>query len=501
MKLNSRVDLVLVNPAGRKRIYQSLSKDLTAIETPVWCGLMATFVRKHGFSVELVDAGADELEPEETAKRVQEINPLLAAVVVYGHQPSASTQVMPGASLVCDAIKQLMPDSKLLLLGGHVAALPELTLDQEKADFVAGGEGLYTLTDLLSALKESNGDLAKVRGLYYKKDGKTQKNLPAPLMQNLDTQMPSVAWDLISIPKYRAHNWHCFGDLQRQPYAAIYTTLGCPYHCSFCCIQAPFKDGEKESGFKENTNSYRYWSLDTLTPQLEMLAENGVRNIKFADEMFVLNPKHVMNICDRIIERGLKFNIWAYARVDTVQDKMLDKLKRAGFNWLAFGIEAANAKVRNDVQKGFDQEDIYETIRKVRGAGINVIGNYIFGLPEDNLETMQATLEMSMDLNCEFANYYCTMAYPGSPLYLQALSNGWQLPEKWSGYSQHSVDMLPLPTKHLAAGEVIRFRDHAFQTYFSNPRYLEMIDKKFGAETTQHIRDMASKKLERQFAK
>src|SRR5207248_4600990 len=142
-------------------------------------------------------------------------------------------------------------------------------------------------------------------------------------------------------------------------------------------------------------------------------------------------------------------------RVDTVKEGLLDKLKRAGFNWLAFGIEAASEKVRDDVQKGFDQDDIFTTLKQVRNAGINVIGNYIFGLPEDTHETMQETLDMSLSLNCEFSNYYCTMAYPGSPLYSTAMSNGWKLPSSWSGYSQHSVDMLPLPTIYSSAAAVI----------------------------------------------
>ena len=72
--------------------------------------------------------------------------------------------------------------------------------------------------------------------------------------------MPGSAWDLLPMDRYRAHNWHCLGDLERQPYAAIYTTLGCPYHCSFCCIQAPFKAGEQVAGIKDTVNSYRYWS-------------------------------------------------------------------------------------------------------------------------------------------------------------------------------------------------------------------------------------------------
>ena len=109
--------------------------------------------------------------------------------------------------------------------------------------------------------------------------------------------MPGPAWDLLPMSRYRAHNWHCLGGLDRQPYAALYTTLGCPYHCSFCCIQIPFKSGEEAGGVRGTTNSYRYWSPDTVIQQLDVLVNNyGVRNVKIADEMFVLNRRHVLGV-------------------------------------------------------------------------------------------------------------------------------------------------------------------------------------------------------------
>ncbi|MFB2936485.1 radical SAM protein [Aerosakkonemataceae cyanobacterium BLCC-F154] len=501
MANKKELDLVLINPGNRTQIYQSLGSTVSAIEPPVWAGLMATFVRNKGFSVAIIDATADELTPSQTAERVAELNPVLTAVVVYGQQPSASTQVMAGASAVCTAIKQDYPEQKVILVGGHVASLPERSLREEDADFIAGGEGLYTMLELIQALKSDQPDFSKVRGLWYL-DGKEAKTNPAaPLLMNVAEEMPGIAWDLLPMHKYRAHNWHCFGDLQRQPYASIYTSLGCPFHCSFCCIQAPFKSGESELGYKSFTNSYRLWSPQAVIKEIDTLVNKyGVRNIKIADEMFVLNPKHVLGICDLIIERGYKLNIWAYARVDTVREDMLDKLKRAGVNWLAFGIEAASDRVRNDVQKGIDQNDVYKTLDKVRAAGINIIGNYIFGLPEDDLETMQATLDLALELNCEFANFYSAMAYPGSQLYDMAIKEGWSLPKTWSGYSQHSVDTLPLPTKYLSASEVLRFRDRAFQIYFNSPKYLEMITQKFGVETAEHIRQTTSHKLERAYA-
>lgn len=500
MSLNNQLDLVLVHPGTRMQVYQSLGSNLAAIEPPVWASLLATFVRKRGFSVELLDAEADNLTPEQTAKRIEEMEPLLAVVVVYGHQPSASTQNMTVSGLICRAIKELNPDRKLALVGGHVAALPERTLREEAADFVCTGEGPYTVLDLLQAAKSVSPDYSKVRGIFYWRDGIATATPAAPLVKDLDYEMPELAWDLLPMEKYRAHNWHCFGDLIREPYASLYTTFGCPFHCSFCCIQAPFKTGEKAAGWKESVNSYRFWSPQAVIAQIDKLVHDyGVRNIKIADEMFVLNSRHVVGICDAIIERGYDLNIWAYARVDTVKDGMLDKLRRAGFNWLAFGIEAATDRVRDDVDKGFDQEEMFRTLEKVRATDVNVIANYIFGLPEDDLESMQSTLDLALELNCEFANFYSAMAYPGSQLYNLAIKEGWPLPDKWSGYSQHAVDTLPLPTKYLSGAEVLRFRDKAFHSYYSSRIYLEMIKRKFGAQTENALKEMASHNLQRNY--
>src|SRR5262249_13195874 len=163
---------------------------------------------------------------------------------------------------------------------------------------------------------------------------------------------------------------------------------------------------------------------------------------------------------------------------DTIKDGMLDKLKAAGFSWLAFGIEAGADRVRANVDKAFAQEEVYRVIDRVRAAGINVIGNYIFGLPEDDHATMKATLDLAIDLNAASCNFDPPMAYPASPLYARAVRQGVPLPARWSGYSQPSRDCLPLPTRYLPAREVLAFRDEAFQRYYSHPGYLGMIDRR-----------------------
>jgi len=506
--MSARLDLVLVNPSSRQRVYQGLGQELAAIEPPVWAGLMATYVRLKGKSVVIIDAEAEGLSHEQAAIFAMDLKPRLVAIPVYGHQPSASTQIMPAAGALAAALKLERPDVPVMMLGGHVAVLPQRTMEEETIDFACGGEGLFTLVGLLDALASSRPDFSEVPDLWYRQERQIiASTRRAPLVMDVDREMPSVAWDLLPIQKYRAHNWHCLGrhgadgTLDRQPYVALYTTLGCPFKCSFCCIQAPFKSGEAQLGIKANHNSYRYWSPQRIVDELEMLQrEHGVRNVKIADEMFVLNKKHVEAICDGIIERRLDLNIWAYARVDTVKDGMLEKLKKAGFNWLAYGIEAANAEVRGTVQKGFDQADIFTTMKKNAEAGIFVIGNYIFGLPDDTLATMQQTLDLALELKNEFANFYSAMAYPGSQLYQQAIANGWRLPDAWSGYSQHSVDSLPLPTRTLTGAQVLRFRDEAFDRYYTDEAYLAKTADTFGPATVAHLRQMTAHTLKRRHA-
>src|ERR1017187_1970946 len=275
--------------------------------------------------------------------------------------------------------------------GGHPSALPELTLRESPTDFVCQGEGPVTLDTLLKLDNMSDESLlAKVPGLWRRQNGHNLFTGEAPVIpqDQLPTTLPGMAWDLLPMKAYRAHNWHCFTHIdERQPYASIHTSLGCPFKCTFCCINAPF-----------GTPSIRYWSPQFVITQLDILANKyNVKNIKIADEMFVLNQKHVLELCDLIIERGYNFNFWAYARVDTIQEKTLEKLKKAGVNWVCLGIESASKHVRDGVLKGrFQEDDIYKVVRRIQDAGIYLIGNFIFGLPDDDYESMQFTLDMSL---------------------------------------------------------------------------------------------------------
>jgi radical SAM superfamily enzyme YgiQ (UPF0313 family) len=419
---------------------------------------------------------------------------VLVVLVVYGFQPSASTQNMDCANETARSIRRRAPGAKILFTGTHPAALPGRTLaDEEAIDFVCDGEGPRTIAQVAVGVQAGRTDYKSIPGLWYRHGGVIMRSGAAALMDEstLNEEMPGAAWDLLPMDKYRAHNWHAFENIaERSPYASIHTSLGCPYRCTFCCINAPF-----------GKSSYRMWAPALVGAELELLVrEHGVRNVKFVDEMFVLNKAHVLGVCDEIDRRGLgkHLNIWAYARVDTVKDEFLDRMRKSGFRWLALGIESASKHVRDGVEKGrFGSEEILKTVRKVQATGINVIGNYIFGLPDDTAESMRATLDLALEANCEFANFYSAMAYPGSTLYKLALQKGWRLPDSWIGYSQHSYETTPLPTETLTSAEVLAFRDEAFKEYFYSTSYLDMVRRKFGDAAVENIGKMLAHPLRR----
>jgi anaerobic magnesium-protoporphyrin IX monomethyl ester cyclase len=487
---STKLDLIVVNPGTGSLTYQDLASNLTAVEPPLWARLIASYVRNKGFNVKIIDAEAERFDAIGVADRVGDDNPHLVAMVVYGHQPSASTQMMVGAGIECKAIKRMNPNQKVIIIGGHVAALPERTLNEESVDFACNSEGPVTLEQLLNEIKSGRNDYSKVEGLVWRDGDKVRQNLAPKLITDLDKDLPGDVWEMLPMKRYRAHNWQCFGDLEsRKPYASIYTTLGCPYRCSFCCINAPF-----------GKPNYRMRSAKAVVDEMEHLYTTyGVRTFKIVDEMFVLNDRHVSGICNLLIERGLgpKFNIWAYARVDTVKPEMLAMLRGAGIRWLALGIESGSKHVRDGALKSLKHNDIVGIVREIQKADINVIGNYIFGLPDDDEQSMRETLELAKELNCEFSNFYSAMAYPGSPLYRMAVEKGWELPDSWGGYSQHSVDCKPLRTEKVSAGAVLKFRDDAFHEYFANPRYLDMVTQRFGWDTRKHIEDMSKHRLRR----
>ena len=332
------LDVLLVHPNASKKIYQELSDGLSGIEQPIWAAMIANYLRQKNINVEILDCEAQGLTMQESYDRIIEAKPKLIATVVYGQQPSASTQNMTGSLQLMRLLSQCgIPRA---YIGPHPTALPKKTLLDDPGSFVCLGEGVKTLEDLLQVTDITDyNQLRKVQGLcFFNSEANNMEiSQPAPLLENLDEDLPFPAWDMLSMEKYRTANWHSWtNNNDQQPFASIYTSLGCPFKCTFCMINTPFNRGDTKN------NKFRHWSPDNIIKQFDFFAEQGIKNIKIADEMFVLKPPHFMKLCELIRERKYDFNIWAYARIDTVREKYLENLKEAGVNWLGLGIESGS---------------------------------------------------------------------------------------------------------------------------------------------------------------
>ena len=499
------LDILFIHPNASKKIYQGLSNDHSAIEPPIWAGMLANHCRNKNFNVQILDCEVEKLDYLTSVQEIIKIKPRIACFVVYGQQPSASSQNMEGAIATSEELKLSDPEIKILFVGGHVSALPNETLTIEKSiDFIALNEGVYAISNLLK-VENLNDEkyLNKVKGIGFRNKNSqiviNESEIIVP-KKLLDIDLPGIAWDLLPpLKKYRTAGWHSWSNnSEKQPFAALYTSLGCPYTCSFCMINIINRTDSSENISSQDSNIFRWWSPEFIIKQFDYFAEQGVKNIKIADELFVLNPNHFMKICNMIIERKYNFNIWAYSRIDTCKPEYLDKLKKAGVNWLGLGIENPSSVIRKEVHKdAFKNIKIIDIIDSIRNAGINVAANYIFGLPEETKESLEFTYNFAEETNTEMVNFYSAMAYPGSPLYLESKKKNIILPKTYSGYSQHSYDTQNLPSANLSASEILAFRDKAWNKYHTNLKYLKLLESKFGMNAINNLKATTKIKLKR----
>jgi len=493
-----KLDVLFVIPANLSQVYQTLGKE-HATEPPAKARFVASYLLRRKCLVDLLDAVVEELSPQAMASQVQERNPRLVVLPVYGYNPSSSTHTMPAAHAFARAIKDLSPAMPIIMMGTHPAALPEKTLREEPIDYVCGGEGPITVHELLQALKAGGGiaELRKVRSLWYWNEGHVSCNVPASLIDLNEEPVNREAWRLMDPRKYRAHDWHTFWrDFKdRGHYANPYSREGCPFSCGFCNIQAPYREGESTTLTPER-NSFRDFRPELFLEELTYLVEEfGVKYVKIPDEMFGFG-NHPVRVAELIRDRfGDALNIWCYFRIDTCKPQYLELLRSAGFRWLGLGIEAANSAVRSGQEKKFTDERIYKVVEMLHASGIEGGLNYIFGLPGDTLASMQETYDLSAALNSAFANFYCNQALPGSPQYKEAKHGRYPLPERpggpgWIGHSQYSYESEPYYDGNaLSPAQILAFRDAAHVAYYTRPEYRERIlkDQKFGSTAMHNI--------------
>ena len=359
-------------------------------QPPMGLAIIAAVLERQGYQVAVVDANALGLQPEDIVPMVTDAN----VIGLTAMTPTVST-----ATSIAHHLKQGNPDLTIILGGAHATLLPEETLAAApEIDIIIRGEGEQTIIDLLQAL-EYKQPLDEVLGISYRKDGKTVSTQERSTSVDLDS-LPFLAYHLLPMQRYKPHPPHG----RALPFAAIITSRGCPYKCSFC---------SKVFGSK-----FRGQSPEKVVDEVAYYKDRfGVKELAFYDDVFTLDKKRAYAIADNIIKRGLKICWTCETRVNLVDKDLLSHIKQAGCYAVAYGIESASPEILDTLNKGITIDEVEEAIRITREVGLQTIGYFMLSSPGESPETISKTIEFAKKLKLDFAQFAITIPFPGTQLY------------------------------------------------------------------------------------
>jgi len=409
--------------------------------------IIAAVLERAGYQVTLLDANALRLKPED-------IFPYIADAHVVGL--TAMTPTISSALSIAHYLKKSNPDLSIILGGAHATLLPEETLaSAPQIDVVVRGEGEETILDLLRTL-ENKQSLDDVFGISYRKDNKPVSTQERLTYVDLDS-LPFLTYHLLPWQKYKPHPPHG----RALPFAAIITSRGCPYKCSFC---------SKVFGTK-----FRGQSPERVVEEVAYYKERfGVKEIAFYDDIFTLDKKRAYAIADAMIRKGLKIHWTCEARVNLVDKELLHHMKQAGCYAIAYGIESASPEILNTLSKGITPEQVEEAIRLTREVGLQTIGYFMIGAPGENTETITRTINFAKRLNLDFAQFAITTPLPGTELYDLYLGNG-RTDISWENFSYAGTGETVTPvfeSNGLNRSDLQRWTRTAYRQFYLRPSYL-----------------------------
>jgi radical SAM superfamily enzyme YgiQ (UPF0313 family) len=419
-------------------------KFLGVVAPSLGIGYMAAVLEQHNIDVDVLDASALELTYEEIGEEILKRNPDIVSI-------SALTPTIGVALDSADKIKQVKPDTIVVLGGYHPTFEYKSVLEEESVDVVVRGEGEYTLLELVRTI-ENNGDLFNVEGLAFhdENDGSLIVTPERPIIENLD-ELPFPAFHLFPMEKYRILNI-------TTNVATIITTRGCPMQCSFCSSAA--LHGHK----------LRRRSVENVVNEIEMrLMEQNIDTIAFMDDTFTLNKRFVKEFCSEIKKRDLKFWWGCTSRVDTLDRDLLQTMKDAGCITIFIGVESADQQMLEKMNKNITVSKTENAFKLAREVGIRSIASCVIGMPEDTIKSMKQTIKFVKKLNPNYALYSLATPYPGTRFYNETFKKNLINIKDWSKYTLINP---VLKTVDCSSEELRKIQKKAFIGFYLRPNYL-----------------------------
>jgi anaerobic magnesium-protoporphyrin IX monomethyl ester cyclase len=329
------------------------------------------------------------------------------------------------------------------VMGTHVTTAPDVAFANPFIDLVIRGEPEETIREICAS---ENLTQHAVRGISWRdpKNGTVHHNPEREWIS--PRQIPAPAWQYLDLEPYRL-------PLKGRPFLIVAPVRGCPYKCGFCT--APLYYGKRLR--KRPVQAV----MDEISRGMEQL---GVRDFFVWADTFTADPDYVKAFSLEILRHGLNIRWTCNSRVDTVNREMLEAMKRAGLWMISFGLESGNDGILKRSGKKITVGQSRLAVTMAHEMGIRTSGHFILGLPGETEKTMMETLHFALDLPLDIAQFYAAAPFPGTPLYKEAIHNGWLA--KNTSFSQNAA-IMNLPG--LPSGRVNEFRRYAHRRFYGRP--------------------------------
>lgn len=432
--------VLFVNPPQTASKY----KFMGVIAPPLGIAYMAGVLQENNIDVEILDASAEDMDFKDVEKELLKRKPDLVAL-------TALTPTIGRALETAQVVKETLPDSIVVMGGYHPTFNFIETLEDENVDIIIRGEGEYIMLNLVQAL-ENQSSLHDVKGIVFedKNSKEIVVNPEAPLIQDLD-ELPFPALNLLPMKKYRLL------DMDTHMTTMI-TTRGCPMQCSFCSSAA--MHGKK----------IRERSVENIVDEIEYLKTNyDIDTIAFMDDTFTLKKRKVMAICDEILKRNIEIMWGCTSRVDTLDEKLLKKMKEAGCITIFIGVESADQQQLDNICKNTTIAKIENAFKIAHKLKIRTIASVALGMPGDTKEIMNKTVKFVHKLKPNYAIYSLATPYPGTRFYKEAFEKNLIKIKDWSKYTLITPI---LETIDCSLNDMRKIQAKAFMKFYLRPHYI-----------------------------